>query len=242
MSHRADRAVVDAALAGVGIPVGFDDRADTPLGDDMPRFLSAVADSIGYGDPMIAASYGFQTVTGRIAGLLLVTSATTGRAPAVEFEHLRWGVLPNGAGVAVDVAPLVLATADLRMATATFVEACTRWATVMHTAARIADRLLWGNAVASYASVLRRLTWHGLVTTFAAEGLLRELATAVPHHSLAVTADIDGNWTFQRRTCCLLTKAGGLGICDECSLLSPPQFVDAQRTVRARFERTPWSG
>jgi hypothetical protein len=185
---------------------------------------------------MITASYGFQTVTSRIAGVVLVGAATVGAAPETTFDRLRWRPLPAGSGVAVGLEPEIIRDTSLHAAMTMFTETCAALAARMRLATRVALRLLWGNAAASLAGVLRRCVWSELMTERQSATLLASFHSAAPSMDLVVSRSVDGLPTFQRRTCCLLTKAGGFGICEECSLLEPDRYTAAQRAVRRSFE------
>lgn len=214
-----------------------DAGADRPFTGDLDRYLDVIGAVIGTDDRMIAASYGFQTVTSRIAGVTVVGALARGASPAVTFERLRWRELPDGYGVAVGVTPDDLVPMTPAQAVAQYVDVVAAWSTAMRAVTRIAERLLWGDAAASLAGVLRRCTWTGLVPADRATTLLAQFQAGAPSPALVEPVTIDGHPTFRRATCCLLTKAGGLGMCEECSLLSPARFADGQRQVRAAFER-----
>ncbi|MFT3855295.1 MAG: hypothetical protein QM733_21555 [Ilumatobacteraceae bacterium] len=217
--------------------VGFDASADQPFTGDLDRYLDVVGAVIGTDDRMIAASYGFQTVTSRIAGVTVAGALALGISPAVTFGRLRWRELPDGYGVAVGVTPDDLVPTTPAQAITRYAEAVAAWSTAMRATTRIAERLLWGDAAASLAGVLRRCTWAGLVPAERATVLLAQFQASAPSPALVEPVTIDGHPTFRRATCCLLTKAGGLGMCEECSLLSAERFADGQRRVRAAFER-----
>jgi hypothetical protein len=201
------------------VRVGFEASADRPLLGSVPEYLAAIAGLIGTDDRMIAASYGFQTVTSRIAAVVLTGAAALGGAPPVELAALRWRPLPGMGGVAIGVASEALAPMTPAEAMAMVIGTTASWAEEVRSAARIARRLLWGDAAAS------------------ATALLAQFEAAAPARALVVPRSVDGHPTFQRQTCCLLTKAGGLGMCEECSFLAPERFRAAQRATRASFER-----
>jgi hypothetical protein len=219
------------------VRVGFEASADRPLLGSVPEYLAAIAGLIGTDDRMIAASYGFQTVTSRIAAVVLTGAAALGGAPPVELAALRWRPLPGMGGVAIGVASEALAPMTPAEAMAMVIGTTTSWAEEVRSAARIARRLLWGDAAASVAAALRRCTWAGFLPAASATALLAQFEAAAPARALVVPRSVDGHPTFQRQTCCLLTKAGGLGMCEECSFLAPERFRAAQRATRASFER-----
>src|SRR3954447_18107948 len=79
-----------AALAACGVRVGFEASADRAFAGSIPDYLAAIGALIATDDPMIAASYGFQTVPSRIAAVVLTGAAALGAAPPVELAGLRW--------------------------------------------------------------------------------------------------------------------------------------------------------
>lgn len=215
---------------------GFDPTADRRFDGTLDDYLEVIGEVIGSSDRMIAASYGFQTVTSRLAGVLLVGAITLGAAPDVTFERLRWRPLAPGYGVAVGLQPDVVRAITPDDAMAMFTECCAALAAQFRLATRVALRLLWGDAAASVAGVVRRCVWSALITETESTALLAEFHSAAPSVDLVVPRTVDELPTFQRRTCCLLTKAGGFGICEECSLLEPDRYEAAQRAVRRSFE------
>jgi hypothetical protein len=231
------REALAVALAACGVRVGFEASADRPFTGSLARYLSAIGGLIGTDDAMIAASYGFQTVTSRMAAVVLTGATALGGAPRVELATLRWRPLPGMGGVAVGVVDDALIPMAPSEAMAMVITTTAAWAEAVRGAARIARRLLWGDAAASVAAALRRCTWAGFLPAGSATALLAQFEAAAPARALVVPRSVDGHPTFQRQTCCLLTKAGGLGMCEECSFLAPERFAAAQRATRLSFER-----
>lgn len=225
------------ALARVGVQHGFDESADRALTTSLPAYWETTSDVIGSDDPMVVASYGFQTLTSRVAAVLLAGAATIAAAPTFRLEHLRWRALPRRFGVVIGVDPFEMSACDLDHAVDVFVAVCREWVAATRGSQRIAERLLWGNAAASFGAALRRLSWKAAIDQPTRDAALSRFVAAAGARSIVEPRIVDDHWTFQRLTCCLLTKAGGLGICEECSLLSADEFVAAQRATRRSFVR-----
>ncbi len=224
-----DHGEFEAHLAGCGAPSALDAAADRPLAPARP-LVAAFAALIGDDDEMIAASYAFQFVIGRLAAPTLAGAFVLGCAPAFALDDVRWSAGRDGPTVGVARAPIRPTTPELALADLLAIVAV--WADLVRAEVRIARRLLVGNAAAALLGVVRGVANLDQVDQARTARLSAAIIDAFGRPPVARLIDVDGWSTFQRRTCCLLRFAGARGVCDECSLLGPHDLLAAQRSVR----------
>jgi hypothetical protein len=209
--------------------VPLDSAADRPLLPLRP-LIDAFAALIGDDDEMIAASYAFQSVIGRLAAPSLTGAFVLGCAPAFGLADVRWAPRRDGPSVGVGAAPLRSTTPEQALDDLLAIVA--EWADVVRGEVRIARRLLVGNAAAAILAVLRRLATLDGADEPRTVRLSTTVVAALGWPPVATLIEVDGWRTFQRRTCCLLRFAGARGVCAECSLLAPAELLAEQRSVR----------
>ncbi|MEO5902157.1 MAG: hypothetical protein ABIR68_18775 [Ilumatobacteraceae bacterium] len=218
----------EAVLVACGVRPAFDRAADRPF-VPVRRLVRAFADLIGSDDEMIAASYAFQSVVGRLAAPTLTGAIVLGCAPTFVSADVRWGVGMYGPTFGAGAPRVVPTSPDDGLDLLLGIVA--ELAAAMRTEVRIARRLLMGNAAAALLATLRRIGSRRGVDGAACVALATRTIDALGDPPVAALVELDGWTTFQRRTCCLLRFAGARGVCDECSFLDGPTFRDTQRAV-----------
>ncbi len=206
-------------------------------GDPLADRISAVGAALGT-DGRVAASIAFQGFAAQVVAPLFAAVAVHGVLPeasgppgrpgdgaAVFAATLHWR--PGGAGPwlwwpgdAGRVVPCLEPPGLRTLLTGVLAPV------VVAVRARVpvAERVLWGNVASAVASA-RQLVAAGRpdAAPRAAE-VARYLLTTPP---LAATATLrapdppDVGWSFRRRSCCLLHRVPGGGLCGDCVLRGP---------------------
>ncbi|MGH9112525.1 MAG: IucA/IucC family C-terminal-domain containing protein [Acidimicrobiales bacterium] len=220
--------LLDRAVATPAVDLAEGELSCAALAGD-PETLAAAVVTSGEGrgsdDLGVLASLWWQGYAYRVAGTALACWLLTGRAPDVRADGMAVGVSRSRPSSVAFLPGADAPTADLPVfCDRLFAGHLDLVAASLRARHTVGAQLVWGNvaaACASAAGAVRHAVrdgWSQGVEAFAA---------AAPHDlaslgewSCSAPGDADGEWSYQRRTCCLWwkTAASGGALCSDCSL------------------------
>ncbi|GAQ62166.1 hypothetical protein SsS58_02525 [Streptomyces scabiei] len=178
-----------------------------------------VARSVRAPEPRVAASIAHLGFAARLWSVALGAAAVYGRVLDLDPRLLRWDADAS--------APDELWLTEVRGLPAERIGAVVRDGHLLPLAAAlraqlpISERLLWGNAASALMGTVRQIDrWAAANGRTEAADRARALAAGLfAHPTLAGTLD---PVTSRRRSCCLLYRLPGGGLCGDCCFDRPP--------------------
>ena len=169
-------------------------------------------------DDRVAASVAFQGLAALVLSPSLASVVLHGVLPDLTPDALHWGPSTGGPGLLWSGDPGTRDPADLALQ---IEENLAPLIGAVRGQVSISERLLWGSVASSVAAGKRLIgVERPAAAGRATQVAQRLLATGL----LAGTGELrppeppDRGWTFRRRSCCLLYRVAGRGICGDCVL------------------------
>jgi FhuF 2Fe-2S C-terminal domain len=176
-------------------------------------------------EPRVAASVMFLGLTAQLVSPLLGAAVLAGVLPRLTVAGLYWRPVPGGpwplAARPVDGAPVgELGVPQAAAALAERMNGLTGpLAGAFRTAFQLSGQVLRGNVASAVAGASVTLA----AAVPARAGLASELAAAIlAREPLRGTGEFRPGPRFRRRSCCLLYRVPGAGMCGDCILAQPP--------------------
>jgi hypothetical protein len=169
----------------------------------------------------VAASLAFQGFAAQLVSAPYAAAVLHGQVPEVTPSSAGWSPSADGNWAVRTDATAVVGGEALP---ALLHGLLTPLVVTFRAQARVAERLLWGNAASTVAAAKRVL----VVQRPTVAGRAADVAEAVLAHGpfagageLLPPRDPDLVWTFRRRSCCLYYRVQDGGLCDDCVRLPP---------------------